>query len=68
MSKYVNNIVNYLFYVDMIMSFIFAYETADGQIETRLRKIALNYLKTWFFVDFCANFPFDLIMSLFNPK
>jgi len=68
MSDYVGDIVNYLFDLDMLLTFIMAYETNDGLIETRLSRIALNYLKSWFLVDLCANFPFELLNPLMNKS
>ena len=31
--------------------------------ERRIKKIAINYLKTWFFIDFFSTFPFYTILS-----
>lgn len=58
MSTYVSEIVNYLFYLDMLLTFITAWENIEGRIETRMSHIALNYFKTWFIIDLFANFPF----------
>ena len=66
MSDYVGDIVNYLFDLDMLLTFIMAYETSDGLIEARLGRIALNYLQSWFLVDLCANFPFEVLNPLMN--
>ena len=67
MSDYVGDIVNYLFDLDMLITFITAQEDNEGRIETRLSRIAVNYLKSWFFVDLCANFPFEVLNPLMNP-
>ena len=67
MSDYVGDIVNYLFDLDMLLTFITAQEDNEGRIETRLSHIAVNYLKSWFFVDLCANFPFEVLNPLMNP-
>ena len=68
MSDYVGDIVNYLFDLDMLLTFIMAYETNDGLIEARLSRIALTYLKSWFLVDLCANFPFEVLNPLMNKS
>jgi len=68
MTDYVGEIVNYLFVLDMLITFIIAYETGEGLIETRLSRIALNYLKTWLLVDLCANFPFEVLNPLMNKS
>ena len=31
--------------------------------ERRIKKIAINYMKTWFFIDFFSTFPFYTILS-----
>ena len=64
MSDYVGDIVNYLFDLDMLLTFITAQEDNEGRIETRLSRIAVNYLKSWFFVDLVANFPFEVLSPL----
>jgi hypothetical protein len=66
MTDYVGDIINYLFDLDMVLTFITACEDSEGRIETRLSHIALNYFKSWFFVDLCANFPFETLSPLMN--
>lgn len=39
-----------------------AYEdTEEGKIVKDINKIAINYIKSWFFPDAVACFPFDLL-------
>lgn len=66
MTDYVGDIINYLFDLDMLLTFITAQEDNEGRLETRLSRIALNYFKSWFFVDLCANFPFEVLSPLMN--
>jgi hypothetical protein len=66
MSDYVGDIINYLFDLDMALTFITAYEDSDGKIESRLSRIALAYFNSWFFIDLCANFPFEVLNPLMN--
>ena len=51
------DVLNFIFYVDLIANFILAYENEDKNIEFRLKMIALNYLKSWFFLDLVACVP-----------
>lgn len=50
--------VDALFIFDLIINFISAYEDRDKNIEVRLKYIAINYIKTWFFLDIAACIPF----------
>jgi hypothetical protein len=51
-------IVDALFFIDIFINFISAYENSDKNIEVRLRVIAQNYVSSWFFLDLLAVFPF----------
>jgi hypothetical protein len=48
------------FWVDLIVNFFSAFETADGIVVQNLAEIRLNYLRTWFLVDFVSCAPIDL--------
>jgi len=56
-------LVDALFIFDLFINFISAYEDRDKNIEVRLKWIALNYFKTWFFLDVAACIPFQLLES-----
>ncbi len=47
-----------LFFVDVFMNFLSAYETIDKNVEFRPSKIALNYLTSWFLFDTISCIPF----------
>ena len=47
-------VVQVLFGIDMIISFLSAFHDKDGALITSPGKIALNYCKTWFFIDLLA--------------
>ena len=58
---YVNNIefaIDSLFFIDIVMNFISAYETADKNVEFRLFYICFMYLRTWFMFDVVSCIPF----------
>jgi Ion transport protein len=60
-SDLVNNIefsIDSLFFLDLIVNFISAYETADKNVEFRLSQIAFTYLRTWFIFDVFSCIPF----------
>ncbi|CAE7532795.1 KCNH6, partial [Symbiodinium pilosum] len=57
-------LVDFVFVVDMVLQFVTMYPrtTARGlEWELRPQKIAKNYLRTWFFLDFVTLIPFDMI-------
>jgi len=35
----------------------------SGKLECRIKHIALNYLKLWFWIDVIAVLPFDLLIG-----
>ena len=47
-------IVDVLYFTDLVLNFFMAYEDVDKRQETRLKKIAINYLNSWFFLDFLS--------------
>ena len=55
---YFDMLVDLLYFVDLILNFFMAFEDPDKKIETKLKKIASNYLHTWFFLDFLSCIPF----------
>lgn len=54
-------ITDFFFIIDIFICMRTGY--VDGQKNTVLepKKVMLNYIKTWFFIDVIASFPFDLI-------
>lgn len=61
---YVDWIIDIIFIMDLFINFITAYEKRDGLQETRIKKIAKNYLRGWFIIDFLACIPVQLIEPL----
>ena len=55
--------VDILFGCDVMVNFISAYETDDGELELSWSRISLHYLRGWFLFDFIACFPFSIIDS-----
>jgi phosphoglycerol transferase MdoB-like AlkP superfamily enzyme len=53
--------VDVLFGVDIIVSFLSAVEDKNGKLVTSHKGIARIYLRGWFWLDFLACFPFQLI-------
>lgn len=53
--------VDFLFVTDIIINFFSAYEDQKVGLEVRLRKIAMNYLCSWFALDICSCIPLQLM-------
>ncbi|CAD7958568.1 unnamed protein product [Amoebophrya sp. A25] len=57
-------IVDVFFYIDVVINFRTGYYQED-MLVLNPRRIANNYLRGWFTLDFLSSFPFDLIIPLF---
>jgi hypothetical protein len=58
-------IVDLLFFVDIVVAFNTAYvDDLTEHVVIDRRKIALNYLKLWFWIDLASSIPFDSILEL----
>jgi hypothetical protein len=57
-------IMDFLFWVDMLINLFSSYYDDEGVLVVSRKEIFIGYLKGWFFVDFIACFPFDLIGEL----
>jgi len=50
--------VDFFFLIDIFVNFISAFEDPTTGFPTvSLKDIAINYLTSWFFIDFIAVFP-----------
>jgi len=56
---------NILFSVvtDIVLNFRTTFVNCKGEVVSKSRSIALNYLKSWFIVDLLAALPFDLLYA-----
>lgn len=58
-AYYMDQVAEIAFYIDVLLGFFTVYTDDDGRDATSVKRISLNYLKTWFALDFIAAFPFD---------
>jgi hyperpolarization activated cyclic nucleotide-gated potassium channel 1 len=56
--------MDFLFFIDVIFNLFSSSVKANGEIETRLSKIAIPYLKTWFIMDLLGSFPFSFVQYM----
>jgi len=54
-------VINVVFMVDLAICFNTAYYNKEGQLVFSRKKIAENYFKGMFFVDFFSSIPYSLI-------
>lgn len=64
---WIERIIDISFLTDIILNFFTAYETKSGMMERRPRKIAQQYLRSWFIVDVLSTFPWDILTLVFKP-
>ena len=50
-----------IFFIDMVLSFFSAYYDSDENLVKNLKKIAINYLKSWFIVDIGSCVPLSFV-------
>lgn len=53
-SDDLDNIFNALFGLDILITFISAYEEDNQTLQASPKEIAKNYIKSWFFLDLLA--------------
>lgn len=56
-----NNLIDFLFLIDMILCFMTAYYTEEYELIEDRAIIAKTYLTGWFLIDFLAIFPFEKV-------
>mgnify|MGYP000893548026 CR=1 FL=1 len=65
----VDIIADILFFCDLIVNFISAYDDMEtGLPEIKLKKIASNYVTGWFSLDFIAILPIEQIQSFLGNE
>ncbi|KAK3277290.1 hypothetical protein CYMTET_14692, partial [Cymbomonas tetramitiformis] len=59
-SQILDQLVDYMFMIDMVLSFITGFFDEHGIAVMRLRDIRRRYFVSWFWVDLVATFPFEV--------
>lgn len=57
-----------LFMFDILLNFCTSYVQKDACVDISARGIALHYIKTWFFIDFVASVPWDVVSVGMMPN
>ena len=50
-----------IFFIDLVLSFFSAYYDSDENLVKNLKKIAINYLKSWFVIDIGSCVPLSFV-------
>jgi len=64
----IDRVCDVLFLLDVAFNFRTTYIDRDDIIVTNGQKMALHYLKTWFFIDFVSSVPWDFVTAGLLPK
>ena len=62
---------DFVFWIDLFLSFVSAFINDEGEMVDSHKKIAEKYLSGWFLIDFVAVFPIKEVMAALekaNPK
>jgi hypothetical protein len=54
------------FLLDIVLTFLSTYNDQENVEVTDLKQIAINYLKSWFFIDCFSIFPFEQVITMGN--
>ena len=64
----IEGITDLIFAIDLILNFFFAhYNDHDELVDTR-KKIAIEYLSSWFFIDLMTVLPISEILNSQTPS
>lgn len=68
--KMVDYFIDGLFFIDILCTFNTTYEDpVTEEVVTSRTKIAVHYLRFWFWVDICSTIPFDeIVQAMFHSQ
>jgi len=53
----IDTVINSFFIIDLVSNFFTSYKDRDDREITHLRRTALHYFRTWFFIDLVSSIP-----------
>jgi hypothetical protein len=66
-TTFISTFVDVMYGIDILINFVSAYEDVQtGLIVVDTKKIAIDYIQGWFFIDLVATLPTQLLESIFN--
>ena len=63
--QYLDPIINVLFFMDILINFISAYDDQNGNQIVDLKSISRKYLTSWFLIDFISCMPIESFEKFF---
>ena len=54
LSDILDNLIDALFWTDILINFFSSYEEEDGTLKFKIPEIAKNYIRSWFIMDLLA--------------
>lgn len=57
----VDTIIDFMFLTDIVINFNSALLLKNGAVNYHRKKITMDYIKTWFFIDLVASLPTGLL-------
>lgn len=61
---YFDSFIDCFFILDLILNFFTAYSDSKEDTVYNIKKIAINYMKSWFFLDLISCIPFTIINTI----
>jgi len=61
---YFESLIDFVFILDIFLNFRTGFVTQSGDVEYRSYHVAINYLRSWFIIDFSSGIPFSLFALL----
>ena len=60
----VDYLIDFLFFIDVLCNFFTAYRDNNENLVINHKKIAVNYLTSWFLIDLFSCMPFQVILDV----
>lgn len=61
-------VIDFTFFIDILLRFNTAFYDKHGTLVSSRKKIAIAYMKFWFWIDLLSIIPIEVILSQFNVK
>ncbi|XP_012556302.2 potassium voltage-gated channel unc-103 isoform X1 [Hydra vulgaris] len=64
----IDTVIDFIFLIDILLNFRTSFVDSSNEVVYNPYRIAKNYLKGWFILDFLAAFPFQLICLILKTN
>ena len=66
--QFIGFLADLIFIFDLIVNFYAAFYNKNDELVVDKKLIAKNYLRGWFFLDFIASIPFDILFGILSKN